>query len=166
MQSHRPLSLELHDEHHEMTFYSDYDRPKNGDAILPLKAHLLSLTAPEWVALVGGVRAMGSNFDGSSNGIFTDKVGVLSNDFFTVLTSMDFKWKKQDIAGTTFSLDDRATGETRFKALRSDLIFGSNSQLRAVAEVYTSADGHKRFVNDFVRVWDKVMMLDRYDVHV
>jgi catalase-peroxidase len=130
------------------------------------KAQLLALTAPEWVALVGGLRAMGANHDGSANGIFTDRVGVLTNDFFTVLTSMDYEWKKQDENGMVFSLDDRATGKPRFKATRNDLIFGSNSQLRAVAEVYASRDGHARFVKDFVKVWDKVMMLDRFDVRI
>jgi catalase-peroxidase len=130
------------------------------------KAQLLALTAPEWVALVGGLRAMGANYDGSANGIFTDRVGVLTNDFFTVVTSMDYEWKKLDETNLMFSLDDRATGETRFKATRSDLIFGSNSQLRAVAEVYASSDGHTRFVKDFVQVWDKVMMLDRFDVWI
>jgi catalase-peroxidase len=130
------------------------------------KAQLLTLTAPEWVALVGGLRAMGANYDGSANGLFTHRVGVLTNDFFTVLTSMDYEWKKRDDSHMTFSLDDRATGETRFQATRSDLVFGSNSQLRAVAEVYASSDGHARFVNDFVRVWDKVMMLDRFDARI
>ena len=108
------------------------------------KAQLLTLTAPEWVALVGGLRVMGANYDGSSHGIFTDRVGMLTNDFFTVLTSMDYEWKKQDAVGMMFTLDDRATGEPRYKALRSDLVFGSNSQLRAVAEVYASTDGHAR----------------------
>jgi catalase-peroxidase len=130
------------------------------------KAQLLTLNAPEWVALVGGLRAMGANYDGSANGIFTDRVGVLTNDFFTVLTSMDYEWNKKDETDMIFSLDDRSTGETRFKATRSDLIFGSNSQLRAVAEVYASSDGHARFVKDFVQVWDKVMMLDRFDVRI
>jgi catalase-peroxidase len=130
------------------------------------KAQLLTLNAPEWVALVGGLRAMGANYDGSAKGIFTDRVGVLTNDFFTVLTSMDYEWKKKDETDMIFSLDDRSTGETRFKATRSDLIFGSNSQLRAVAEVYASSDGHARFVKDFVQVWDKVMMLDRFDVRI
>ena len=128
------------------------------------KAQLLQLTAPEWVALVGGLRVMGANYDGSANGIFTDRVGVLTNDFFTVLTSMDYEWKKEDETGMVFSLDDRATGTTRFKATRNDLIFGSNSQLRAVAEVYASSDGQARFVKDFVQVWNKVMMLDRFDI--
>jgi len=129
------------------------------------KAQLLALTAPEWVALVGGLRVMGANHDGSSHGVFTDRVGALSNDFFTVLTSMEYEWKKADDAGMTFSIDDRDTGETRFQATRCDLVFGSNSQLRAVAEVYAGSDGHGRFVRDFVKVWDKVMMLDRYDIH-
>ena len=128
------------------------------------KAQLLALTAPEWVALVGGLRAMGANHDGSANGIFTDRVGVLTNDFFTVLTSMDYEWKKEDETGMVFSLDDRTTGATHFKATRNDLIFGANSQLRAVAEVYASSDGQARFVKDFVQVWDKVMMLDRFDI--
>ena len=130
------------------------------------KAQLLSLTAPEWVALVGGLRAMNANHDGSAHGIFTDRVGVLTNDFFTALTSMDFEWTKADAQGMTFSLDDRTTGEQRFTATRADLVFGANSQLRAVAEVYAGRDGHQRFLKAFVKAWDKVMMLDRYDVKV
>jgi catalase-peroxidase len=126
------------------------------------KAQLLALTAPEWVALVGGLRAMGANYDGSANGIFTDRVGVLTNDFFTVLTSMDYEWKKADEGHGLFARRPR-DGQTRFKATRSDLVFGCNSQLRAVAEVFASSDGHARFVKDFVQVWDKVMMLDRFD---
>jgi len=128
------------------------------------KAQLLSLTAPEWVALAGGLRVMGANHDRSSSGTFTDRVGVLSNDFFTVLTSMAYEWKKVDEKGMTFTLDDRESGIARFEATRCDLIFGANSQLRAVAEVYAASDGQARFVRDFVKVWDKVMMLDRYDV--
>jgi catalase-peroxidase len=130
------------------------------------KAQLLALTAPEWVALVGGLRAMGANYDGSATGIFTDRVGVLTNDFFTVLTNMDYEWKKLDDSNMNFSLQHRATGEMHFKATRTDLVFGSNSQLRAVAEVYAGSDGHRRFVKDFVQVWDKVMMLDRFDVRI
>ena len=129
------------------------------------RAQLLALTAPEWVALVGGLRVLGANHDGSSNGVFTDRVGVLSNDFFTVLTSMDYEWKKSDETGMTFSINCRDTSEPRFQATRCDLVFGANSQLRAVAEVYAGSDGHARFVRDFVKVWDKVMMLDRFDVH-
>ena len=128
------------------------------------KAQLLGLTAPEWVVLVGGLRVMGANHDQSSSGTFTDRVGVLSTDFFTVLTSMAYEWKKADEKGMAFTLDDRESGIARFRATRCDLIFGANSQLRAVAEVYAASDGHARFVQDFVKVWDKVMMLDRYDV--
>ena len=127
------------------------------------KAHLLALTAPEWVALVGGLRVMGVNHDGSACGVFTDRVGVLTNDFFRVLTSVDFEWKKADEKAMSFAIVDRATGEQRFEATRCDLVFGSNSQLRAVAEVYAGSDGHVRFVKDFVKVWDKLMMLDRYE---
>ena len=127
------------------------------------KAHLLALTAPEWVALVGGLRVMGANHDGSACGVFTDRVGVLTNDFFRVLTSVDHEWKKADEKAMSFAIVDRATGEQRFEATRCDLVFGSNSQLRAVAEVYAGSDGHARFVKDFVKVWDKVMMLDRYE---
>ena len=127
------------------------------------KAHLLALTAPEWVVLVGGLRVMGANHDGSARGVFTDRVGVLSNDFFRVLTSVDHEWKKVDDKAMAFAIVDRATGEQRFEATRCDLVFGSNSQLRAVAEVYAGSDGHARFVKDFVKVWDKVMMLDRYE---
>ena len=127
------------------------------------KAHLLALTAPEWVALVGGLRVMGANHDGSARGVFTNRVGVLSNDFFSILTSVDHEWKKTDDKAMAFTIVDRATGKQRFEATRCDLVFGSNSQLRAVAEVYAGSDGHVRFVKDFVKVWDKVMMLDRYE---
>ena len=128
------------------------------------KAYLLSLTAPEWVALVGGLRALGANHDDSRHGIFTDRVGVLSNDFFANLTSVDLEWRKADPKGMTFALVDRESGATKFTATRCDLVFGSNAQLRSVAEVYASSDGAARFAKDFVKVWDKVMMLDRYDI--
>jgi len=128
------------------------------------KANLLALTAPEWVVLTGGLRALNLNHDGSRHGIFTDRVGVLTNDFFTVLTSMDYEWKKADAAGHAFTLDDRQTGETKFTATRCDLVFGANAQLRAVVEIYAGRDGQERFVRDFVKVWHKLMMLDRYDV--
>ncbi len=128
------------------------------------RAGLLSLSAPEWTALTGGLRVLGCNYDGSDNGVFTDRVGVLSTDFFDNLTSTDFEWTKADEAGLSFTLDSRETGQPVFRATRNDLVFGSNSQLRAVAEVYAGSDGQSRFVRDFVRVWDKVMMSDRYDV--
>ncbi|MGZ8177157.1 catalase/peroxidase HPI [Williamsia sp. SKLECPSW1] len=128
------------------------------------RAALLGLSAPQWVALTGGLRVLGCNHDGSATGVFTDRVGTLSTDFFDVVTTMDLEWTKADDAGTAFTLDDRETGETRFHASRNDLLFGSNQQLRAVAEVYAGSDGLERFVHDFVEVWDKVMMADRYDV--
>ena len=128
------------------------------------EAALLKLTAPEWVALTGGLRVLGCNHDGSSAGVFTDRVGALTTDFFTTLTSMDYQWRKDDEAGTSFTLDNRENSATAYRATRNDLLFGSNQQLRAVAEVYAGIDGHPRFVRDFVSVWDKVMMADRYDV--
>ncbi len=114
--------------------------------------------------LVGGLRALDQNWDHSKHGIFTDRSGVLTNDFFRVLTSMDYEWKPADANEMTFSIDDRKTGETKFTAVRCDLIFGSNAELRQVAEVYGADDGHERMVKDFVAAWGKVMMLDRFDV--
>ena len=128
------------------------------------KAHLMKLTAPEWVALTGGLRVLNLNHDGSDLGVFTDSIGVLTNDFFVNLLDVDLVWKKQDAAGLSFALTDRTSGALRFTATRNDLVFGSNAQLRAIAEVYAASDGHARFVSDFVAVWNKVMMLDRYDV--
>ena len=128
------------------------------------KANLLNLTAPEWTALTGGLRVLGANHDGSTDGVFTDRVGTLSNDFFVNLTSPDYDWIKADEKSMTFTLDARGGGATRFTATRSDLVFGSNAQLRSVAEVYAGRDGEARFVRDFVKAWDKVMMLDRFDV--
>jgi len=128
------------------------------------KANLLNLTAPEWTALTGGLRVLGANHDGSTDGVFTDRVGTLSNDFFVNLTSPDYDWVKADAKAMSFTLDARGGGATRFTATRSDLVFGSNAQLRSVAEVYAGRDGEARFVRDFVKAWDKVMMLDRFDV--
>ncbi|HET9509978.1 MAG TPA: catalase/peroxidase HPI [Sphingomonas sp.] len=129
------------------------------------RAALMALSAPEWVVLTGGLRALGANWDGSSDGIFTDRPGVLTTDFFTVLTSMDYEWRKVDDYGHRFHLVDRDGGGERFTATRNDLIFGANSQLRAIAEVYAADDGQRRFVRDFVAVWTKVMMADRFDCH-
>ncbi|KQP50184.1 MULTISPECIES: catalase/peroxidase HPI [unclassified Methylobacterium] len=128
------------------------------------KANLLTLTAPEWVVLTGGLRALAANHDGSNRGIFTDRVGVLTTDFFRTLTDTNLVWEKIDADGTSFALKDRETGQAKFEATRNDLIFGSNAQLRNIADAYAGSDGQSRFVADFVRVWDKVMMLDRYDV--
>jgi catalase-peroxidase len=128
------------------------------------KAHLLTLTAPEWVVLAGGLKVLDINYNGSKDGLFTERPGVLSNDFFRVLTSMDYEWKPQDKEEMTFAVNNRATGKSVYTATRCDLVFGSNAQLRNVAEVYAAADGHERMVHDFVNAWHKVMMLDRFDV--
>ncbi|SFQ35943.1 catalase-peroxidase [Roseivivax halotolerans] len=128
------------------------------------RAALLTLTAPEWTALAGGLKVLDQNWDGSKHGLFTDRPGVLSNDFFDVLTSMDYEWVPQDESEMLFDIKTREGGETAFTATRCDLIFGSNSQLRQIAEVYGASDGEARLVKDFVEAWSKVMMLDRYDV--
>jgi catalase-peroxidase len=128
------------------------------------KANLMQLTAPEWTVLTGGLRVLNVNHDGSDSGVFTDKVGVLTNDFFVNLTDTDLVWEKANEEGMSFALKDRETGKTKFTATRNDLVFGSNSQLRSIADVYAGSDGHQRFVRDFIKAWDKVMMLDRYDV--
>ena len=128
------------------------------------RAQLMSLTAPEWTALAGGLKVLDVNFDGSRHGVFTDRPGVLTNDFFQVLCSMDFEWVPQDESETMFTLADRSTGEPRYTATRCDLVFGANAQLRQVAEVYGADDGQDQLVHDFVKAWHKVMMLDRHDV--
>ena len=128
------------------------------------RANLMTLTAPEWTALTGGLRVLGANSDGSAHGVWTDRVGVLSTDFFVGLTDTDLEWSPADASGTTFVGRVRETGEERFTGTRHDLVFGSNAQLRSIADVYAARDGHARFVADFVRAWDKVMMLDRFDV--
>ena len=128
------------------------------------KAQLLTLTVPEMTALVGGMRVLNANYDGSKHGIFTERPGVLSNDFFKNLLDADTTWKATDDSEQTFEGSDRATGEVKWTATRVDLIFGSHSELRAIAEVYACDDSEEKFVNDFVAAWDKVMNLDRFDV--
>ena len=128
------------------------------------KAQLLNLTAPEMTVLVGGMRMLNTNYDNSSTGVLTKKPGALSNDFFVNLLDMRYEWKPQ--ANTTEMFDgfDRKTGEKVWAASRADLIFGSNSELRSLAEVYGSRDAKRKFVDDFVLAWDKVMSLDRFDI--
>ncbi|UWR24195.1 catalase/peroxidase HPI [Sulfitobacter sp. S190] len=128
------------------------------------RAALLTLTAPEWTALTGGLRVLGQNFDGSDHGVFTDRPGTLSNDFFRVLVSMDYEWKPRDDSESLFDLVERDGGAQRYTATRCDLVFGANSELRQVAEMYSADDGNARLVQDFAAAWHKVMMLDRYDV--
>jgi len=131
------------------------------EALLIDRAQLLTLTAPEMTALVGGLRVIGTNVGGSRDGVFTERVGTLSNDFFVNLLDMGTQWVA---SGDGYSGRDRITGAQRWSGSRVDLVFGSNSVLRALAEVYASADGEKKFVRDFVTAWARVMELDRYDL--
>ncbi|GAA4025053.1 catalase/peroxidase HPI [Flavobacterium cheonhonense] len=126
------------------------------------KAQLMRLTAHEMTALIGGMRVLGTNYGGSKHGVFTDKVGVLSNDFFVNLTDMNYSWKPT--GKNSYNIVNRKTGETRWTATRVDLVFGSNSILRSYAEVYAQDDNKEKFVKDFVAAWTKVMNSDRYDL--
>jgi len=136
----------------------------SAEALLVDKAQLLTLTAPEMTALVGGMRAVNANVGQSKHGIFTKRPGALTNDFFVNLLDMSTAWKPVSPDADVFEGRDRKTGQVRWTGTRVDLVFGSNSQLRALAEVYGSSDGEKKFVNDFVAVWNKVMNLDRFEV--
>ena len=128
------------------------------------KAQLLTLTAPEMTVLVGGLRVLDTNFDNSKHGVFTNKPGVLNNDFFAHLIDFTTTWKAADAHQYTFEGSDRASGKAKWTGTRVDLIFGSNSELRALAEVYACEDAKGKFVNDFVAAWTKVMNLDRFDL--
>ncbi|HBX55138.1 MAG TPA: catalase/peroxidase HPI, partial [Pseudomonas sp.] len=134
------------------------------EALLLDRAQLLTLTAPEMTALVGGLRVLGANHDGSKHGVFTAKVGVLSTDFFVNLLDMATEWKSLDSQAEVFEGKDRQSGALKWTATRNDLIFGSNSVLRALAEVYAQSDAKEKFVKDFVAAWTKVMNLDRFDL--
>ena len=131
------------------------------EALLVDRAQLLTLTAPEMTVLVGGLRVLGANTGASKHGVFTDRPGTLTNDFFVNLLDMGTEWKP---AGDAYEGRDRQTGQVKWTGTRADLVFGSNSQLRALAEVYGSADGKRKFVDDFVAAWTKVMNLDRFDL--
>lgn len=128
------------------------------------KAQLLTLTAPEMTVLVGGMRVLNTNFDGSKDGVFTKRPEVLTNDFFVNLLDMSTVWMPNSENKETFDGRDRKTGEIKWTGTRADLIFGSNSELRALAEVYGSADAREKFVMDFVAAWNKVMNADRFDL--
>ena len=134
------------------------------EELLVDKAQLLNLTAPEMTALVGGMRALNANFDDSNYGVLTERPGQLTNDFFVNLLSMDYEWSPVDEDELLFEGKYRSNGEVAWTATRADLIFGSNSELRAIAEVYASSDAEERLVNDFVAAWTKVMNLDRFDL--
>ncbi|MCA1923445.1 catalase/peroxidase HPI, partial [Buttiauxella noackiae] len=134
------------------------------ESMLIDKAQQLTLTAPELTVLVGGMRVLGANFDGGKHGIFTERLGVLSNDFFVNLLDMGTEWKATDDSSELFEGRCRQTGEVKRTATRADLVFGSNSVLRALAEVYACSDAKEKFVKDFVAAWVKVMNLDRFDL--
>lgn len=134
------------------------------EALLIDKAQLLTLTAPEMTVLVGGLRVLGANYNQTKHGVFTNNVGTLSNDYFVNLLDIRNEWKAIDDVKEVFEGRDRKTGKVSWTATRADLIFGSNSELRALAEVYASDDSKEKFVKDFVKAWTKVMELDRYDL--
>lgn len=138
----------------------DYRVP--AEELLLERTQLMGLTAPEMTVLIGGMRVLGTNYGGTLDGVFTDRVGVLSNDFFVNLTDMSYGWKPVDEGH--YALFDRATGATKWTATRVDLVLGSNSILRSYAEVYAQDDNQEKFVRDFVRAWVKVMNADRYDL--
>ncbi len=136
----------------------------SAEALLVDKAQLLRLTAPEITALIGGLRVLGANHDRSQHGVFTDRPGQLTNDFFINLLDMGTTWKTVSDTEEVFEGRDRSSGDLKWTGTRADLVFGSNSQLRALAEVYACGDGQEAFVADFVAAWDKVMNADRFDL--
>jgi len=134
------------------------------EELLVDKAQLLKLTAPEMTVLVGGMRVLNTNYDNSNYGVLTNRTGFLTNDYFNNLLDMSTKWSPKDGNQELFEGRDRKTGELKWMATRADLIFGSNSELRAISEVYASNDASEKFINDFVTAWDKVMNLDRFEL--
>lgn len=147
--------------------FRNYSKTKftvSTEELLIDKAHLLTLTAPELTVLLGGLRTLDINFDGSKNGVFTHRPGQLSNDFFVNLLDMNTAWKAVSDDKEVYLGSDRKTGQPKWTATRADLVFGSNSELRAIAEVYASSDAKQKFVDDFVKVWTKIMNLDRFDL--
>ena len=135
-----------------------------GEHLMVDRAQLLTLTAPEMTVLVGGLRVLGANYGGSDLGVFTDKPGTLTNDFFVNLLDMGTEWKPVSDDEETFEGRDRNSGELKWTGSRVDLVFGSNSVLRALAELYACADAQEKFVHDFVAAWTKVMELERFDL--
>jgi catalase-peroxidase len=134
------------------------------EELLVDKAQLLTLTAPEMTVLIGGMRSLDANFDHSKHGMLSGKKDALTNDFFVNLLDMNTQWKATDASKEIFEGRDRKTNQLKYTATRADLIFGSHSELRALAEVYASDDAKEKFVKDFVAAWTKVMELDRFDV--
>jgi catalase-peroxidase len=144
--------------------YRGEEKRLTAEELLIDRAHLLTLTAPEMTVLVGGMRVLGTNFDQSTLGVLTSRPGTLTNDFFVNLLDMDTFWKATPGVDETFDGHDRSSGSPKWTASRVDLIFGSNSQLRAIAEVYATDDAQDKFRRDFVAAWTKVMNLDRFDI--
>ena len=144
--------------------YRKANFPVATEALFVDRAHLLKLSAPELTVLTGGMRVLDTNYDGSKHGVFTNRTGQLTNDFFVNLLDMNTQWKARTADNELYEGRDRKTGFVKWTATRADLLFGSNSELRAVAEVYGSADGNDKFVNDFVLAWNKVMESDRFDL--
>jgi catalase-peroxidase len=134
------------------------------ETLLVDRAYMLNLSAPEMTVLVGGMRALNANAGGAPHGVFTDRPGTLTNDFLVNLTDMANEWKVSESTENLYEVRDRATGEVRWTATAVDLVFGSNSQLRALAEVYAADDAQEKFVRDFVAAWNKVMNADRFDL--
>jgi catalase-peroxidase len=134
------------------------------ETLLLDRANLLTLSAPEMTVLVGGLRALGANAGGTTHGILTDRPGTLTNDFFVTLLAGGAEWKSSESTENVYDIRDLASGEVTGTATAADLVFGSNSVLRAIAEVYASADAERKFVDDFVAAWVKVMELDRFDI--
>ena len=144
--------------------YERKDFAYSAEELLVDKAQLLTLTAPEMTVLVGGLRVLDANAGGAPHGVFTRRPGTLTNDFFVNLLDMGTRWQKAANQPGVLEGRDRATGIVKWTGTRADLVFGSNSELRAIAEVYASADGKAKFVKDFVAAWNKVMNLDRFDL--
>jgi catalase-peroxidase len=144
--------------------YLKKDYTVSAEELLLDKAQLLTLTAPEMTVLVGGMRMLQTNYGGAKHGVFTDRPGVLSTDFFVNLLDMNNEWKALDASGNLFEVRDRKSGKVKWTATRVDLVFGSNSQLRSLAEVYAQADAPAKFVQDFAKAWVKVMNADRFDL--
>ena len=158
--------LELSDvaTHRESRGGSHADHGVSPEELLIDKAQLLTLTAPELTVLVGGLRVLGANAGGSKHGVMTKRPEALSNDFFVSLLDMGTEWKPTSDAKDVFEGRGRKTGELKWTGTRVDLVFGSNAQLRALAEVYGSWNAQEKFVHDFVAAWNKVMSLDRFDM--
>ena len=147
--------------------FRNYVRPGEKaqlEHLLVERAYFLGLTAPELTVLIGGLRALGANHGGSKHGVFTDRPGALTNDFFVNLVDMGNEWKASESAENVYEVSDRASGQLKWTATANDLVFGSNSVLRGLAEVYAQDDNQGKFVEDFVAAWVKVMNADRFDL--